>query len=154
APRATVYYVYGQDVYAAMVYAINMNIAPIISSSYGACEPYYASVFFRSFFQQANAQGITFLNSSGDAGSAGCDFQFTDVFATRGRVVNFPAVMPEVTGVGGTQFVEDNDSYWTAAGSARSYIPEAAWNESDAGGIASTGGGASLLFAKPAWQSG
>jgi uncharacterized protein (TIGR03437 family) len=68
-------------------------------------------------------------------------------------------VLPEVTAVGGTQFVEGDGTYWapsnsTAFGSALSYIPEAAWNESGAAGLLSTGGGASQFHPKPAWQTG
>ncbi len=40
-------------------------------------------------------------------------------------------------------------------GSALSYIPENAWNDTAlGGGIAASGGGASALFAKPWWQTG
>ena len=38
--------------------------------------------------------------------------------------------------------------------SAISYIPEKGWNESDATGLASTGGGSSTVFLKPSWQAG
>ena len=74
-------------------------------------------------------------------------------------MVDFPAAMPEVTGVGGTQFVEGTGAYWATTndpnfGSALSYIPEAAWNESSATGLGATGGGASVFYAKPAWQTG
>ena len=67
--------------------------------------------------------------------------------------------MPEVTAVGGTQFVEGSGSYWSPTndanfGSALSYIPEAAWNESGTGGLLSTGGGPSVLYPKPSWQNG
>src|SRR6185436_18233492 len=40
-------------------------------------------------------------------------------------------------------------------GSALSYIPEVAWNESnDIQGLLSTGGGTSLFYPRPAWQTG
>jgi uncharacterized protein (TIGR03437 family) len=73
--------------------------------------------------------------------------------------VLFPAVLPEVTGVGGTQFVEGGGAYWAAAnsansGSALSYIPEKAWNESDTTGLGATGGGVSRFYPRPAWQAG
>ena len=67
--------------------------------------------------------------------------------------------------VGGTQFADTaNSSYWLSSmntvtkGSAISYIPESAWNQSGSvsGGsdLWATGGGASGVYAKPAWQSG
>ncbi len=159
APKATLYYIYGENVFTALVSAINLNAAPIISVSYGGCEIAFRGSYWSSIAQQANAQGITILNSSGDSGAAGCDTQASEPYATRGRMVTFPAAMPEVTGVGGTQFVEGSGNYWATVnsssyGSALSYIPEAAWNESDSAGLDSSGGGASLLYPQPDWQNG
>ena len=159
APKATLYYVYGASALTAIVASVNLNVAPIISVSYGGCETGFRPSFYRAVAQQGNAQGITILNSSGDAGAAGCDRQDNEPLATRGRMVSFPAALPEVTGVGGTQFVEGTGTYWGTknsanGGSALSYIPEAAWNESDMYGLASSGGGASTYYAKPSWQNG
>ena len=159
APHATIDYVYGANAFIAMIYAVEINVAPVVSASYSTCEV-DGDPFFRSVTQQANAQGITLLAASGDAGAAGCDAQGEEPFATRGESVNYPAVLPEVTGVGGTGFVEGTGTYWnttntTGTGaSAVSYIPEAAWNESNTAGILSSGGGASVLYSKPVWQNG
>ena len=159
APKATIYYVYGPSAFTAIVYAVEVNAAPIISASYSSCEIDADYPGYSSLAQQGNAQGITLLAASGDAGAAGCDSQGSEPFATRGLSVNFPAVLPEVTGVGGTQFVEGTGTYWGATnsstfGSALSYIPEAAWNESATSGLGSTGGGVSQLYSQPAWQNG
>src|SRR5262249_36057097 len=159
APKATIYYVYGPSAFTAVVAAVEANVAPVITISYGYCEIDYSAIFYRSIAQQGNAQGITLLAASGDSGAAGCDYQGSQPFATKGQMVDFPAVMPEVTGVGGTQFVEGSVAYWSPTntpnfGSALSYIPEAAWNESNTSGLASGGGGASLFYPKPAWQTG
>ena len=159
APKATIYYVYGQSAFTAMVASVELNAAPVISVSYLTCEVNINPGYFRSIAQQGNAQGITILAAAGDAGAAGCDEQFDEPFATRGLSVVAPAVLPEVTAVGGTMFAEGNGNYWgatnsTTFGSAVSYIPEAAWNESDPSGLGSTGGGASRLYAKPLWQTG
>ncbi len=156
APAATIYYVYGQNAFSAMIYAIDQNIAPVITVSYGACE-LDLSLDWQSLMQQANAQGITILNSSGDSGAAGCE-EGSTAFAANGLGVDFPASVPEVTAVGGTQFVEGTGNYWAASnsansGSAISYIPEVVWNESSGAGIAAAGGGASVLYAKPIWQT-
>jgi subtilase family serine protease len=43
APRAQIYYVYGTSAISALTYAINMNIAPIISTSYGENESSWVS---------------------------------------------------------------------------------------------------------------
>jgi uncharacterized protein (TIGR03437 family) len=160
APRATIYYIYGPDPLIAWLAAVDVNAAPVISISFGSCEIEFPSLFFRTVAQQGNAQGITSLAASGDAGAAGCDRQDLEVFATRGLAATFPGNLPEVTGVGGTQFNDVNGNYWAAAntanfGSALSYIPESAWNESSpAFGLASGGGGVSLLITKPDWQAG
>ena len=158
APKATIYYVYGEDAFTAALIAIDSNVAPILSISYGACELDDADPSFRAFFQQGNAQGITTLASSGDAGAASCDLFNIQSFATHGLSVSIPNVFPEITSVGGTQFMDASGDYWSATndkngGSAKSYIPEAAWNEtSQANGLASTGGGISQFYARPLWQ--
>ena len=159
APKATIYYVYGPSAFTALEVAVELNTAPVISASYSTCEINADYPGWSSIAQQGNAQGITLLAASGDAGAAGCDSQDAEPFATRGMSVNFPAVLPEVTGVGGTQFVEGTGAYWAATnsstfGSALSYIPEAAWNESGTTGLLSTGGGVSRIYARPAWQNG
>jgi uncharacterized protein (TIGR03437 family) len=65
-----------------------------------------------------------------------------------------------VTSVGGTEFVEGTGTYWNLTNnangaSALSYVPETTWNDSVADGQpSSSGGGASILFSKPSWQTG
>jgi uncharacterized protein (TIGR03437 family) len=156
APKATIYYVYGTSAFSAMSYAINLNIAPVISVSYGTCENNASPQFYRALAQQANAQGITLVVSSGDSGGASCDRQGVAPQATKGLVPAFPAILPEATAVGGTQFNEGSGNYWGTnspnLGSALSYIPEKAWNESSTAGVLSTGGGISRIYPKPSWQ--
>jgi uncharacterized protein (TIGR03437 family) len=160
APKATIYYVYGADPLIAAVYAVDLNIAPIISISYGNCEIEFPSLLYRTVLQQGNAQGITTLSASGDSGAAGCDSQGLDPSATRGQAATFPSNLPEVTGVGGTLFNDATGNYWAssndaAGGSVLSYIPEVAWNETAPGfGLGASGGGASALITKPDWQTG
>src|SRR5262249_43249553 len=61
---------------------------------------------------------------------------------------------------GGTQFNEGTGTYWNASNtaakaSAFTYIPEVTWNDSEATGEPSSGGGgASTGFLKPSWQTG
>jgi uncharacterized protein (TIGR03437 family) len=159
APKASLFYIYGQNPLTAIIAAVSLNVAPIISVSYGGCELNFSGSFYRSFAQQANAQGITIVVASGDAGSAGCDRQGSELFAARGNVIQFPSALPEVTSVGGTQFAEGSGKYWATTntsngGSALSYIPEMPWNESDSSGLIAGGGGASQIYPKPLWQAG
>jgi uncharacterized protein (TIGR03437 family) len=157
APTATIYYFYGEDAFTALTVAVETDITPVISSSYGDCEINYSEPFYRSIAQQANAQGMTILSAAGDSGAAGC--QDRGPSATHGESIQFPAALPEVTAVGGTEFSEGSGTYWAATntstlGSALSYIPEVVWNESNSSGLAAGGGGASALYSKPAWQTG
>jgi subtilase family serine protease len=161
ARNAEILFIYSTDVVTSAQYAIDQAVAPVISYSYTKCEPGASSSgagVFQPLAQQANAQGITWLASSGDAGAAGCDRQNGNPVAQNGIAVNLPASVPEVTGVGGTEFTEGVVSYWSSSngaygGSALSYIPEIGWNDSGSGGLASSGGGMSIFFARPAWQS-
>ena len=119
----------------------------------------------RSDAQQANVQGITLVAASGDSGAAGCDPAFASAEATKGLAVSFPGSIPEVTAVGGTEFNEGDGNYWSntnssTGASALSYIPEIAWNESlqsplgFSGGLAASGGGYSIFYPQPSWQTG
>ncbi len=166
AKNATIVYVYGTDVYAAVFYAVDQNLAPVISMSWGACEPLVSSVSsslpntIRTVAQQANSQGITWVASSGDSGAADCERQQVSPVGVHGMAADFPASMAEVTGVGGTEFNEGSGNYWNTSntpnlGSARSYIPEKVWNDTALdGGLVAGGGGASIFFSRPSWQTG
>jgi uncharacterized protein (TIGR03437 family) len=159
APKATIYYVYGQNAYLAAVTAIELNLGQVLNISFGSCEADAADPGFRSFFQQANAQGITVVSSSGDTAAAGCDLFNEEFVAAHGPNVSLPNAFPEVTSVGGTTFTEGSGNYWATSnskngGSALSYIPEAAWNEAGPGAILGTGGGASQFYPRPSWQQG
>jgi uncharacterized protein (TIGR03437 family) len=158
ARNANVIYVYSDDVMQSVQYAIDQNLAPVVSTSYGLCEletPVSDALTLRSWAKQGNAQGITWFSASGDSGGADCN----DV-QNSGYSVDAPASIPEVTGVGGTAFQEGSGTFWNAANDANrasvlSYIPEVAWNDSAIDGEPSaTGGGASFFFAQPSWQTG
>ena len=176
APDATILFVNGQDVFDnAMTGAIDNDLAPILSVSYGACESDAGTATiaeYATLFAQANAQGQTIVASSGDSGATDCDGDAASIprLARRGLAVDFPADMAEVTGVGGTTLYEGSGTYWSGSngansGSALSYIPELPWNESFlssgscAGpgglcGLSAGGGGESAYVIKPPWQAG
>jgi uncharacterized protein (TIGR03437 family) len=159
ARNARILYVYSANVMNAVAYAIDQNLAPVITVSYGACELQTSASSLRAFetwARQANAQGITWLNAAGDSGGADCD-QGTSGVA--GLAVDAPASVPEVTAIGGTTLADASGTYWSPTNgsndlSALSYIPETVWNDSTAGSPASGGGGASAFFLKPSWQTG
>jgi subtilase family serine protease len=160
---ANLIYVYSEDADYSAYYAIDNTLAPVISESFGLCEYQVASnrlglSNYQVEAQKGNVLGITWLASSGDSGAAGCDYDVA--IATQGLGVSLPASVPEVTGVGGTEFNEAGLSYWSATnglygGSASSYIPESSWNDTLAsGGLAASGGGVSSVYGKPSWQAG
>lgn len=146
-------------------YAVSNNVADVISLSYGQCEASMgtaAVTHFHNLWQQAVAQGMTVVVSSGDSGAAGCDSASASA-ATHGRGVNGLCSSPYSVCVGGTQFADTASpgTYWSAANngdlsSALSYIPEVVWNESGSNGgsgLWASGGGASSRFSKPSWQA-
>jgi len=60
ARNASILYVYSDDVMASVQYAIDQNLAPVVSTSYGLCEletPRADALTFRSWARQGNAQG-------------------------------------------------------------------------------------------------
>jgi Pro-kumamolisin, activation domain/Bacterial Ig-like domain (group 3) len=158
ARNANIIFVYSQDAFESVQYAIDQNLAPVISLSYGECE-LGVSASARAVVQQANAEGITWMNSSGDSGAAGCDWG-GPATAQYGPAVTYPADIPEITAVGGSEFNESGSAGWGAQNSATwqsatGYLPEKAWNDSSlGGGIWASGGGASVVFPKPWWQAG
>ena len=118
APNATIIFVVGDPVngggvFDSLFYAITHSpiLAPVISVSYGECEPNAIadgsySGFYLPLMQQANAEGITVLGPSGDSGAADCDIGSASV---NGLAVDMPGSLPTVTSVGGTEFQEGAD---------------------------------------------
>jgi len=163
APKATIVFVYAPNVWDAASYVIDQALAPVLNYSFSnGCELFDLGGLKtrRDTVQQANAEGITVLVASGDIGAADCEFLDTPhpVIAQSGYGVAIPASIPEVTAMGGTEFNEggDNLKYWNFAGSSpKGYIPEKAWNDTpflleNEG----TGGGPSIYFSQPPWQTG
>ena len=125
-------------------YAVSHHVGNIISQSWAATENTLFTKAgkelmgqFNSFYRTAGQHGVTFLGSTGDAGTAnptvaGPNYPFP--------TVNFPAVSPYVTAVGGTSL------YATTTGK---YKKETVWND---GPGSATGGGVSQYMAEPSYQ--
>jgi Pro-kumamolisin, activation domain/Bacterial Ig-like domain (group 3) len=152
------------------MYIIDNNLGDVMTESFGGCELGVTSGEASSISllaEEAAAQGITYLVSTGDNGSAGCDDPSSPV-AKDGVSVNVLASTPYTVGVGGTMFNEGalSASYWNATNgagfvSAKSFIPENIWNQScsvntcgENANLAAGSGGVSTLFAQPTWQTG
>jgi Pro-kumamolisin, activation domain/Bacterial Ig-like domain (group 3) len=169
------------------LYIVDNNIAGIMSESYGSCEAGLGTAgnnFYSALWEQAAAQGITVLVSTGDNGSASCDDPNSFDFASNGLAVNGIASTPFNVAVGGTDFLysatNPSSSYWNVTNSgtpptesAKSYIPETPWNNSCAAtgltgctasiinadnssgiDLVAASGGPSSLYSKPPWQAG
>ena len=122
------------------LYIVDNDLAPVMSESYGTCELFLGTAgnqFFNALWQQAAAQGITVMLSSGDGGSAGCDNFDAGGPAKRGLAVSGYASTPYNVAVGGTDFndLTNASTYWsttndsTTHASALSYIPETTWDD-------------------------
>ena len=152
------------------LYIIENNVGDVMTESFGGCEARTSSgeaAGFEALAEEAAAQGITYVAATGDTGAAGCD-NLGETLATGPVSVSVLASTPFTVAVGGTQFNENghDSTYWNAANSntlasAKSYIPENVWNETcttqcpaGAAPLASGGGGASVFFSKPSWQTG
>ena len=185
APGATILFDYAGtngSVFDAFTDALENDRAPIVSISYGNCESMIgtpASVqSLRSLVQTGNTFGQTVTAASGDDGAADCDGNdaLPPTTASQGLSVDVPAAIPEVMGIGGSEFTGDAagvvtgtppnsnagaTTYWGGtAGSADNlssalmYIPEMAWNDtSNVNQLSASGGGLSTLFSKPSWQN-
>jgi hypothetical protein len=123
------------------LYIIDNNLAPVMSESYGECEPFVltaGNAFYNALWQQAAAEGITVVVAAGDSGSAGCDSSFTENAATNGLAVSGTASTPYNVAVGGTDFDQFNNlsNYWSSTNnastqlSALGYIAEVPWDDS------------------------
>jgi len=145
-------------------YIVNRNLAPVLTMSFGLCEPALGSSgnsFINSLWQQAASQGMTVFVASGDDGAAGCDSP-SETTAQGGHAVNGLCSTPYSVCVGGTEFNDaaSPSTYWSSSNasgtqaSALSYIPEIVWNESGSSGLWASGGGVSSVYAKPSWQAG
>jgi subtilase family serine protease len=156
------------------------NAVDVVSSSFGQCELDFTAAYnngtdftsipktFHALFQQGNAQGITFLASSGDNGAPDCVSQ---AFADAPGVINGtdfvlgvenPASDPNITAVGGTNLqsaatptvndvtrVSENADFDPRKPAVFTFEGESATVGNNTWG---SGGGFSQIFSKPLYQ--
>jgi hypothetical protein len=133
--------------FAEMEAIITQDRANIVSMSYGSCEEVDslyqpgALQVENALFEEAAAEGITWIASAGDSGADTC----ADLTGDKAPAVPYlsagdPASQPYVLGVGGVSMQSDTTP-----------PQETAWNGGVGGG--STGGGVSAAWASPAWQA-
>lgn len=144
AQDATLVLVPSPSAVGSAAYAIDANLAPIVSISFGVCEAQETAsdiAEIAAVYPQAAAMGITVVVAAGDQGAAACDVGDTSgpAPASHGTSVNGLASSAYDTAVGGTDFnffgVAASE-YWGATNApgsfadALSYMPEMAWNTS------------------------
>jgi subtilase family serine protease len=155
------------------------NVVDVVSSSFGECELDFTAAYnggvdftgilktFHALFQQGNAQGITFLASSGDSGGVPCVSAAFANNPTNGTSfvagVENPASDPNVTGVGGTNLQTvatpgvDDATYSSENADFDPLLP-AEFQISPTTTVTvnnntwGSGGGISSVFAKPFYQ--
>jgi subtilase family serine protease len=182
APGATVTLVNTPDlsdnnIIDGYLHIIESNQYDIVNSSFGGCELFYTAAYnggvdytsilalYDDLFKQGNAQGITFVASSGDEGGLSCPD--TNYFAGTGPSrfvpsIQFPSDSPNVTGVGGGNLLT---SFRTPPTLRSTYVSENALGDPEvaydpygvgsnvAGGFWGAGGGLSVFFPKPDYQT-
>jgi subtilase family serine protease len=132
--------------------------------SYDGGQSYYGILqAMHELFLQGNAEGITFLASSGD--NAGLPIPSVSYFEGMGGTfvagVESPASDPNVTAVGGTNVVTN----FTPGSLDSTYVRENAWSDPEVpqdpygvgvdatGATWGAGGGYSVLWARPGYQA-
>jgi subtilase family serine protease len=150
------------DLFTAIV---DDNKADVVSNSYGECELFFTKAYnsgqdytyllrdYHDLFRQGNAQGITFVNASGDGGSFGCP-NVAGTHVVPGVIIW--ADDPAVTGVGGTNlktsyikgslqstYVSQN-AYFDFFSASSGALPGSVWG---------SGGGKSVVWGKPTYQT-
>ncbi len=165
-----------QSILTAYQQIIDANQADIVSSSFGEAESFYLASYnggedftyilqqYDDLFRQGNAQGITFVASSGDSG--GLALPSVNYFYPDGNPVTFlpgaetPAVSPHVTAVGGTNLVTAsttgslNSAYVKENANGDPEVPYDPYGvgQNVSGGYWGSGGGVSVVFQKPFYQ--
>jgi len=156
------------------------NTVDVVSSSFGACELAYTAAanggtdytyilqLEHDIYLQGNAQGITFLASSGDNGAVPClpTAFYNDPTSNTNFVlgVESPASDPSVTGVGGTnlgttaspgiddaKYSVENANYDPRTPAQVQVSPTQTYSASN--NTWGSGGGYSVVFAKPYFQT-
>jgi subtilase family serine protease len=156
-------------------YIIDTNKYDIVNSSFGGCELVYTAAYNdgvdytdllraqHEMFLQGNAQGITFVASSGDESGLECpsaDYVTGGTAPTFVPSISTPAGDPAVTAVGGGNLVTNN----APPSLDSAYVRESAYNDPEvpkdpwglgvdvSGAAWGAGGGVSVVFDKPLYQ--
>ena len=163
------------NITAAYTQIVQDDLVDAISMSFGECDKAYTAAYNNGtdytsilaqddeLFMQGNAEGISFLASSGDASGLQCPSisYFQGGTGTFQAGASSPATDPAVTGVGGTNLV----TLHTSGSLTSAYATENAYSDPEkpydpyslgknvSGGRWGAGGGTAIYFATPSWQT-
>jgi subtilase family serine protease len=148
------------QIVTAEQYVIRHHLGDVISQSFGATEQSFATakslLQLRTAYRRASAAGITVVASTGDDGAANVMRNGSTFFLH--PTVNWPGSDPLVTAVGGTQLHLNPKGVRTAPDNVWNDTFNKALQEAFTGGPGpnpfSTGGGRSVVFARPSYQNG
>ena len=146
------------DLLSATKYVVDRRLGDVISQSFGENESCVDAEVLKGehkVFEKATMNHMTLLASSGDDGAAELTCDGTSYV----KAASSPASDPLVTGVGGTE-LHAAGFCLTAAGcnpkvnpAPGTYQGEIAWNEILRGNNIGSGGGMSVLYKAPFFQS-
>jgi kumamolisin len=131
------------DFQTAYNQVVTSNYGHSVSTSWGACEQNMAASQRSaddSIFANGIAVGQSWFAASGDSGSKDCGLRGTQTG------VDYPASSPYIMGVGGTHPNCPAGSFTASNPVCSGYGSESGWSGS--------GGGDSVYYAKPSWQTG
>lgn len=170
------------SVLAGYAQIVEENRVDIVTSSFGAFEALYSAEYnngidfsdiltvYDNLFKQGNAQGITFVASSGDSGGVGVPpLEYFNTLPTNPPQivgsflpgVETPASSPHVTAVGGTNLITSDpmgrgreSTYVTENADGDPLIPVDPYGVGNllAGGYWGSGGGKSMYYSQPDYQ--
>lgn len=168
---------YDENILGGLVEVVEGNAVDVLSMSFGGPELQYAPAYnggqdysgilqvYDDLFAQGNAQGISFVASSGDAGAlaipplACFDPAATSACGSMQPSVETPASSPHVTGVGGTNLVT---AVSPSSPLSSVYVRENAdddpllgdifYGTPATGAVWGSGGGDSYYYKKPSFQ--
>jgi subtilase family serine protease len=168
-----------ESLFAGLTQIIESNVADVVNMSFGGFEAGYSAAYnngvdftgflgiYDDFFMEGNALGITFVASSGDQGGKpapppACFSANPPTPCGAMQIgISSPASSPHVTAVGGTNLVTTFNAKNPTLNSA--YVRENAFPDpldsdifygtSATGVIWGSGGGISIYFPKPSYQT-
>ena len=166
------------SILSGLVTAVEFDITDVLSMSFGGPEKQYAPEYnggqsylgilkvYDDLFAQGNAQGMTFVASSGDSGAlaippvACLEPGATSSCGKMQPSVNTPASSPHVTGVGGTNLLTQvapsvplYSAYKSENADDDPLIGDIFYGTPATGAVWGSGGGDSIYYKKPPFQT-